>query len=288
MILAGPLLKLLGKIFIVLLAVLGAYLCYKYFASEAPPEEFDHFREYVIDKAATELAHRLAAPSQKPRKLLFKRIVGDPTGRITFVLRRALEKSGGVEILEPEFTEDAQESVKDWFFSAVRKLVKPDEARALAERSHADAIFIADVAAFEDTVEETALRIDYELHDAATDMVDKGGVEAQLTKSAFSLTYLRLWMWSSSRWIRGLIWFLVAIFSPLVTYKLAWAVLGKERNDYNAMLVAGYTAIDTFLAWILLGFSLSGFFAFALFVLALFGSGTWNFLILDELEDMRH
>jgi hypothetical protein len=95
-------------------------------------------------------------------------------------------------------------------------------------------------------------------------------------------------MWSSSRWTRVLIWFLVAIFAPLITYKLAWAVLAKERNDYNAMLVTGYTAVDVLLAWILLGFTMSGFVAFSLFVLALIGSGTWNFLILDELEDMRH
>jgi hypothetical protein len=113
-------------------------------------------------------------------------------------------------------------------------------------------------------------------------------VGGSLAKSIFSLTYLRLWMWSSSRWIRGLLWFLVTIFVPLVTYKLAWAVLAQQRNDYNAMLIAGYTVVDVLLAWILLGFSVSGFIAFSLFVMALLGSAAWNFLILDELEDMRH
>ena len=94
-------------------------------------------------------------------------------------------------------------------------------------------------------------------------------------------------MWSRSAWIRVLIWFLVTIFAPLVTYKLAWAVMAAQRNDYNAYLIAGYTAADTFLAWVLLGFSLTGFLSVSLFILALLGSATWSFLILDELDDMR-
>ena len=235
--------------------------------------------------AARLLAAEVAGTREKPRKLL---LAGNPKNRVTYVIKKTLEKTGEIEVLEPKFTEDAGESVKDWFLSEVRKIVKPEEAKILAERSRADAILFTEVETFDDKDDATLLVIDYELQETGTGKSSTGSVEGSLDKSVFSITYLRLWMWSSSRWTRVLIWFLVAIFAPLITYKLAWAVLARERNDYNAMLVAGYTAVDALLAWILLGFTMSGFVAFSLFVLALIGSGTWNFLILDELEDMRH
>lgn len=269
---------------IVVLAIFGVYLGYRYFTSEGPPKEFDYYREHVLEAAVSKLASEVAGTQEKPRKLL---LAGDPDNRITYVIKSTLEKSGQVELVKPKFTEDAGQSVKDWFFSEVRKILKPDEAKVLAERSRADAILYA-VGKFTDTDEELHLVIDYELQDSASGKLTRKTVESTLGKSLFSLTYLRLWMWSSSRWMRCLLWFLAAIFTPLVTYKLAWAVLAKGRNDYNAMLIAGYTALDTLLAWILLGFSTSGFVASALFIMALLGSGAWNFLILDELEDMRH
>ena len=285
---SNALLKFLGKVLIVVLAVFGVYIAYTYFTSEGPPDELDYFREHVLEQAAGRLVTEVAGTDKEPRKLL---LAGDLKDRVRYVIKTALQKSGSAEVLKPEFAEDAEQSVRDWFFSAVRSIVKPEESKvvkALAKDSQADAILFTDIRTFEDTDDRTILIIGYELQDMATDEVRTGTVRGTLGKSLFSITYLRLWMWSSSRWVRGLLWFLVAIFAPLVSYKFAWAILAKQRNDYNALLIAGYTALDTLLAWILLGFTMSGFLAFSLFVLALLGSATWNFLILDELEDMRH
>ena len=280
-------LKFIGRVLIVVLVLFGIFLAYKYFSSESPPEQFNHYKEYVLGIAAEKLVDEVSGTKEKPSRML---IAGDPKTRVMYVIRQKLVQSGTVELLDPEFAEDAGQSVKDWFFSAVRSFVSPGEAKVakkLAERSKAGAILFLNVDTFEDTSEQTLLKITHELHDMKTDNVRKGTVEASLGKSLFSLTYLRLWMWSRSAWIRVLIWFLVTIFGPLATYKLAWAVMAAQRNDYNAYLVASYTVIDTCLAWVLLGFTVTGFTAASLFVLALLGSATWSFLILDELDDMR-
>jgi hypothetical protein len=286
---AGAIFKFIAKVLIVVLVVFGVFLAYRYFTTEGPPEELDYFREHVINLAAQGLTTAVSGTKENPRRIL---MAGDPKNRVRYVIKTYLEKSGKVEVLPPEFAEDAETSVKDWFFSAVRGFVKPEEAKvaqALAEQSKAEAILFTKIEEFNDTPEETSLEINFELQESKTGKVlNTGMVGGSLAKSIFSLTYLRLWMWSSSRWVRGLLWFLVTIFVPLVTYKLAWAVLAQQRNDYNAMLIAGYTIVDVLLAWILLGFSVSGFIAFSLFVMALLGSAAWNFLILDELEDMRH
>lgn len=281
-------LKFIGKVLIFVLAVFGAYLAYRYVTSEGPPPPFNNYQEHVIELAAGQLTAEVAGTTEKPRKLLLPRITGDATGRITYVIKDSLERSGRAEILEPKFTEDAGQSVKDWFFSAIRSIVKPQEAREIAERSRADAILVPEVMKFDDTSEEAILKLHYTLHDSRTMEAVTGEVEGRLVKSIFSLTYLQLWMCGRSRWVRGLIWFLVTLLLPLVTCKFAWSVMAKKRNDYNALLIAGYTVVDTLLVWILLGFSLGGLVTSSLFILALVGSATWNFLILDELEDMRH
>ncbi len=279
--------KFIGRVLIVVLVIFAVFLAYKYFSSESPPEEFNHYKEYVLGIATEKLVEEVSGTKEKPQRLL---LAGDPKTRVMYVIKQKLVQSGTVELLDPEFAEDAGQSVKDWFFSAVRSFVSPGEAKVakkLAERSKAEAILFMNVELFEDTSEQTLLKIAYELQDTKSDGVRKGRVEGTLGKSLFSLTYLRLWMWSRSAWVRALIWFLVTLLGPLATYKLAWAVMAAQRNDYNAYLVAGYTVFDTFLAWVLLGFSLDGFLSVSLFILALLGSGTWSFLILDELDDMR-
>jgi hypothetical protein len=279
--------KFIGKALIVVLVILGVYIGYRYLTTEGPPEEFNHYREHVLGMAAGKLADEVAGTKEKPNRLL---LAGNPKNRVLYVIRKTLLESGRIEVLDPEFAEDAGQSIKDWFFSAVRSLVSPKEARIakkLAEQSRADAMLFVNIGAFEDTSELTLLRISYELQQMKTDTVRRGTIEETLDKSLFSLTYLRLWMWSCSAWVRVLIWFLVTLFAPMVTYKLAWAVMAARRNDYNAFLVAGYTVVDTFLAWVLLGFTLTGFLASSVFALALLGSATWSFLILDELDDMR-
>jgi len=285
---ASAIVKFIGKVLIVCLILFAGYLTYKYFTAEGPPKAFDHYREYVIEKATEALADAIAGTEEKPRKLLIKRLSGDATGRITYVLKQKLQSTGRAKVLEPEFTEDAEKSIREWFFSEVRGLVKPEEAKSLAERSSADYILVAEVTNFSDSTEETLLNIQFELDDINSEEIRNGSALGKLDKTIFSLSYLRLWMWSNSIWIRVLIWFLTTIFAPLVSYKIAWAVLAKQRNDYNTFLIAGYTFIDTLLAWILIGFTTSGFMASSLFIMALIGSGVWNFLILDELEDMRH
>lgn len=279
--------RFIGRVLIVVLVILGVYLGYMYLTTEGPPEKFNHYREYVLGLVAEELTEDVAGTEEKPSRLL---LAGDPKNRVLYVIKKALLESGRIEVLDPEFAEDAGQSVKDWFFSAVRSFVSPGEAeiaKKLAEQSKAEAILFVNVDAFEDASGRTLLRISYELQHMKTDVARKGSIERMLEKSLFSLTYLRLWMWSCSAWVRVLIWFLVTVFAPLVTYKLAWAVMAAQRNDYNAFLVAGYAVVDTFLAWVLLGFTLTGFLASSLFVLALLGSATWSFLILDELDDMR-
>jgi len=272
-------LRVLGRVMIVMLAALGIYLGYRYFTSEPPPQEFNHYQEYVIDQAAGELVAAVAPARGKPRKLLLPRGRGDATGRVTYVVEQKLKDSGRAEVLEPQITEDAQESVKEWFFSAARKIIKPEEAKALAERSHADAFLFLTVEEFYDSPRASMLSISFQLQDGSGEEISRGQAGGKLVKSAFSLTYLRLWMWSRSPW--------VAIFLPLATYKIGYSVLAKQRNLYNALLIGAYTAVDAVGAWILLGFTLEGFATFMLFVLALLGGGVWSFLILDEFEDMR-
>ena len=141
---SGTAAKLIGKVLIIVLAIFGIYLGYLYFTSERPPEEFDYFREHVLDIAAKQLAGNVAGTEEKPSRLL---LAGDPKSRVMFVIRKALLESGRVELLDPEFAGDAEQSVKDWFFSAVRGVIKPEEAKvaqALAEQSKAEAILFTD------------------------------------------------------------------------------------------------------------------------------------------------
>lgn len=82
-------------------------------------------------------------------------------------------------------------------------------------------------------------------------------------------------------------WLLFCLFLPVATYKPIECLLEHESNYTNAGLLAGYSAIDTALAFALMDFQAASFFPMMLLILAAVLAVGWNYVVLDYVDRNR-
>ena len=62
---------------------------------------------------------------------------------------------------------------------------------------------------------------------------------------------------------------------------------GSQSNKYNFLMLAAYTAFDILPALILVGILPADFWVYLLFILAVIGSATYNYVILTKIQEME-
>ena len=259
-----------------------AYFLYSYLSEPVPPA-LPLCKEEMVAEAVSD-AEKLLAEQIKSGRILLLPIRGDGTGRITYLLKERLIETGRYSVVQP--TEEDDEGILDVLKSAVERLLNPDEVASLRKRYKADAALVADVELFDETDDSIILKIKLYLEDDEG-RKEVGTVSDEMSKSFFSLRYFSCWMRSSSSLIRLLIHLLFVFLLPLALYKVAFSVFEEERNIYNALLLAGITAVDVLFCFIILGLTLASTLATILFILNLPFSLLYNFVALSWLEHIR-
>ena len=102
--------------------------------------------------------------------------------------------------------------------------------------------------------------------------------------SVLNYTYLHHRIESQSIFLRFFAWFLVAATLPFALIQVVRAVVSKRRNELNLALIAGFTVLDVFLAWVLISALSFGLGTTIFIVILLAGLGYYNYDACDYIE----
>ncbi len=167
----------------------------------------------------------------------------------------------------------------------------PGEAGALApgRRGGVSALLLARVLEWDVQSDRPRLQVATRVLEAGTGriVVPPRVHSAELSRSLLSLPYLSLAIRDLSPWGRVLVWEVLLLLLPFIAVKGCRAVLSRESNRANALLLVSMTLVDAAAVWILLGFVVDGF--LPLVALAA-GSGValaYNHVVLSRLEELR-
>lgn len=100
-----------------------------------------------------------------------------------------------------------------------------------------------------------------------------------------TLAYAQVWMQNTNSLLRLLAWVAFAGGLPWATLFVIRMVLQSDNNALAALLVLVYTALGAMAAWALLGFDISGFGGWVLFLAAVLVASTYNLLMGEWMED---
>ncbi|MBI4576094.1 MAG: hypothetical protein HY722_07525 [Planctomycetes bacterium] len=280
----------LAKWLAVPLALALGFAAWLLLSGPAPPPEMDALVERAVGEAVAQAARSLAA-REEPRRLYLTPLAGDvPTGRVSWLLRDAVSRLEGFQVLE--VPEEASAGVTDlvsaFLGTHIEALVSPARARAraLQEAARAEGLVVGQVR-LADGAEEVRVALDLELVDAAAGrtIASMEGPLVRLEKSWFALPYYRYrvqgWAW----WARLGGWLVFILGLPFALVPVLRPALRARSNAVNGAFLAGLTAVDALLAAALTGLDLGGVGGVALVLVAAVAAGAWNFGILDELEE---
>ena len=104
-------------------------------------------------------------------------------------------------------------------------------------------------------------------------------------KTEFSLLYYSAWIRSFSPLFRMFLWLIFVALLPLGTSSLVVKIARYQSNKYNFLMILGYTAVDMFFAYALVGFVIYSTWTELLFFLGFLASGIYNYEICDFIEE---
>ncbi|MCX7704100.1 MAG: hypothetical protein N2234_08415 [Planctomycetota bacterium] len=263
-------------------SILVGYILYNYFSQDVP-QPLPLEREEMVKEALSKASDAVAACIKSGRLLLLP-IRGDGTGRITYLLREQLIRSGRYSIVEMK--EDEGEGVAKVLKTAVEKLLGADEVSSLRKSHNADVALLADIETFDETDEKIDFKMSLYIEDEKG-RSKAGEVRDSLRKSLLSARYFSLWMRSSSALLRLLIHTLFVVLLPLSLWKIALRVFESESNLNTALFLIALTVVDILVCFVMLGLTLATTIVTILFILNIPFSLFYNFVALSWIEHMR-
>jgi len=254
--------------------------------SAAPPAG-DTMGQLAVELATAHIAEALPLPST-PRTVLILPIEGDRSDDFfRGEVARAIATGGRFEVVDRTFTEKALGLVNVSWTDAT--LMSDDEARTAARRVDADAALVARLDLLRVAAgTEPEIDLQWRLVDARkmagaeSLAVAPQSVRIRAADVTASLPWHPLpWGWAI------VLWFATALLLPLLLGGPLTKALGNESNVTNLMALLALTLFDALLALFFLGFRLDGYLAPLLALVATALAGVYNYLVLDQLEELR-
>lgn len=261
----------------------GVYLLWRY-VSERPPA-LPLYDETLIESAAQKLQEKLAKIIPSGRLLLLP-IRGDGTGRITFIVRNILITSGRFDVVLIEHDKEEEEkSIGEILKSALKRLLQPEEGKALLKYKKADALL--SIKTEKTDIPERLVYTFIAVLDTEKERTEPIRVEETMEKSIFDLRFLSCSIRSHSIILRLFYFLLFVGLLPWLFYKFCERVLSMERNLYNGLLLAALTIVGLLWTFFLLGLGFYSVFSTMVFLLASPIVLFYNWWALDVIDHLR-
>jgi hypothetical protein len=119
---------------------------------------------------------------------------------------------------------------------------------------------------------------------ARPEVIGQFKVERKLSKSIFSLDYVRLRLGQTSSLFRIILWILVAAGLPFLLYPVEMKVFEFESNGANFTVLIGLVLLTLLAALLLNGFAFSATWA-VLYVGILVAAGAYNLALLNAFQE---
>lgn len=235
--------------------------------------------ETVSDKVADDLPKR-----EHVRSLAVLPLTGDGTGFVTIRLRERISASGKYQILEESFLRKLLREVRKETIATSQL----NDAVTIARKLGVDAVIFGEMREF--TVSDDAATLKLELR-----MAERESGQAVFARSytervggtRMTSTYWRARLADSPAGARIITWVMFTLLLPLVTAPLVRRLAAEESNTVNLLMLLGYTLVDMLAAAFLTGFWIPSPWTAGLLLLALSGSGYYNYWIASFIDRMR-
>ncbi|MBN1417872.1 MAG: hypothetical protein JXP34_03800 [Planctomycetes bacterium] len=278
-------------------AVLGlaGFGAYRLLGGGGGGEGLGIFRDTLLARAIPAAARAIGEAA--PVKLYVLPFRGDGGGVVRARLEREIRREGRARVIErATLAEELRDRAPGILAPLVERVLggdpdRPlarDEAIAFARGAGLDAVVVGDVRAFEDGDRRARIDATFEAIGAETgDSLISGETLAEIRKSWTDPVYLRARISSVPLAWRILGWILVALALPWILWAPARRVLERESNVRNAALFAAVTFADAAILWVILGLPGTAAGAIAVGILGLGLAGTYSYLALSEIDELR-
>jgi len=274
---------------------LAGYGAYRLLGAGGGDEGLGIFRETLLARAIPPAARAIGEAA--PVKLYVLPLRDDGGGVVRARLDREIRREGRARVIErATLAEEVRERAPGILAPLVDRVLggdpdRPldrDEAVSFARGAGLDAVVAGDVRVFDDGEDRARIDATFEAIDAASGRsLVAHEARAEIRKSLADPVYLRARIASVSIAWRILGWIIFALALPWLLWAPARRVLERDSNARNAWLLAAVTLLDAALLWVLLGFPGTAAGAIAVGVLGLGLAGTYTYLALSEIDELR-
>ncbi len=282
-----PLYSFLGRSLVkpILYFGLGLSMFYQGYHLIAPAEDGRGFMqrnlaERLCAKVAGDLPKKEGVPS-----LAVLELAGDRQGNVTKLLREKIAASGEFRVLEEPFLGKLLREFGGQGISVTRL----EDAVAAARRIGVDLVLFGEIPEYDVKERTGTLKLELRVAERATGQAIFAQTFAEEMGGSLILSsYWRARIADSSKGRRIFVWIVFALLLPLLTIPLIRRLISEESNILNLATLLGYTIVDMLLALLLTGFWIPTIWTAGILILALAGSGYYNYRIASIVERMSH
>jgi hypothetical protein len=277
-----PLWALVGRALIkpIMFVAVGLVMLFESYRVFGPIEDSLGFmRRNLTDQICTEAAEDLPQ-RQGVATLAILDLAGDSSDRyISNMLRQRVQATGKYRLIEESFFRKLlREFGKD-----AAPISRLTDAVVTARQLGVDAVLFGEIPEFTARKDGAALKLELR-------MAERDSGQAVFVRSYASQKgdTFRARVADSSKGRRIFVWIMFTFLLPLVTVPLIRRLTSIDSNLMNLGLLLGYTLLDMFVAVLLTGFWIPTLWTAGILLLALAGSGYYNYRIASFIEQMKH
>jgi hypothetical protein len=268
--------KLLGRFGTVAMAGYIGWLGWTALGPRKP--EMGPVRRKMADQAVEQIVESVRRNRGEVQSAVLLYFANDPSDQFTDQLRLAIEQQGILDLHDRSLMEKVRNQLQ------LRHPIcsTADEASAVARGAGTDAALFGAINRFESYPGGARIDVNYWLVGADGTVIypgtyvkhTNGDPPAVAPEAAEAVARTVPWF------KRGLAWLVAVLLLPVFTIAFIRAMVRKESNKTNAMVLGIYTLVDAILAYLLLGAALAGFWSVFFFALAVVGSFAYNARIM--------
>jgi hypothetical protein len=266
-------------------AGLGLSLLYQGYQVLTPDGETPGLmRQNLAERICAQVARDLPKMEGMP-SLAVLDLAGDKEGFLSNILREKIIAAERYRILDESFFRKLMREAG----RAGVPVSNLEDAIAAARQIGVDLILFGEVPEYDVTEKTGTLKVELRMAERSTGQAvfvrtykEEAGGDLVLN------SYWRARIAGSSKGRRIFIWVVAVLLLPLATLPLIRRLTSEESNALNLVMLLGYTILDMFLALLLTGVWIPTIWTAAILVLALAGSGYYNYLVASFVERMNH
>ena len=282
-----PFWSFLGRLAVkpIIFAGLGLSMLWQTYSMFTPAEDGLGFMqrnlaERICAQVLNDLPRKEGVPS-----LAVLDLAGDAQGHVGSLLRGKISASGEYRVLEESFL---RKLLREFGKSSV-PATRLEDAVAASRQIGVDLILFGEIPEYEVKERTGSLKLELRMAERATGQAIFARSYAEdIGGSLILSSYWRARIADSSKGRRIFIWAAFTILLPLVTIPMIRRLISEESNLMNLAMLLAYTTVDMILALLLTGFWIPTIWTAAILILALAGSGYYNFRVASLVESMSH